>query len=249
MEREWFTIANGFESHANFPNCIGAIDGKHVRLIQPCGTGSNYFCYKKYFSMVLLAVCDSNYRFIFIDVGSFGKASDSSIYKNSLLFKKMQDNTLNIPDARPVSPNGDPLPFVLVGDEAFPLSTHMMRPYGGKYLSEMRKTFNYRISRARRYIECTFGILTNKWRIFHRPIDVSVESAETFIRACCILHNFIRERDGVDFDNTLNVVGLDEGDAVLQQGNHRSALTIREKFAQYFSSEEGSVPWQARVIG
>lgn len=68
-------------------------------------------------------------------------------YIKSLLFKKkkkMQDNTPNIPDARPASPNGDPQPFVLVGDEAFLLSTHMMRPYGGKYLSEMRKHLTIR---------------------------------------------------------------------------------------------------------
>lgn len=166
IQEEWLKIAGGFETRANFPNCIGAIDGKHVRLIQPSGSGSTYFCYKKYFSMVLLAVCDSNYRFTFVDIGSYGKASDSSIYKHSVLFQKMNENTLNIPNDRPVSIAGDPLPFTFIGDEAFGLSTHMQRPYGGKNLSQKKKIFNYRLSRARRYIECAFGILTNKWRIF-----------------------------------------------------------------------------------
>lgn len=124
----WLKIEEGFRCEAHFPNCIGAIDGKHVRLIKPTGSGSNYFCYNKYFSMLFLAVCDANYRFTFIDVGSYGKASDSSIYKNSNLYKKMQQNTLNFPSDKPVSTNGDPLPFVFVGDEAFGLSTHMLRP-------------------------------------------------------------------------------------------------------------------------
>ncbi|XP_063586006.1 uncharacterized protein LOC134763464 [Penaeus indicus] len=247
-KQEWLKIEEGFRCEAHFPNCIGAIDGKHVRLIKPTGSGSNYFCYKKYFSMVLLAVCDANYRFTFIDVGSYGKVSDSSIYKNSNLYKKMQQNTLNIPSDKPVSTNGDPLPFVFVGDEAFGLSTHMLRPYVGKNLQHKKKIFNYRLSRARRYIESAFGILTNKWRIFHRPLDLHVENAENIIRACCTLHNFVRERDGVQFENTLNVVGLTDGDGAIQAGCPRSAITIREKFSDYFSSI-GSVSWQDRMIG
>lgn len=89
--------------------------------------------------MVLLAVCDANYRFIYINIGSYGKASDSAIYKNSDLYQKMQQNTLNIPNDIPVSANGDPLPFVFVGDEAFSLSTHMLRPYGGKNLTHKKE--------------------------------------------------------------------------------------------------------------
>lgn len=199
--------------------------------------------------MVLLALCDTNYRFTYVDIGSYGKASDSSIYKSSDLYQKMQQNTLSIPSDKPVSANGDPLPFIFIGDEAFGLSTHMLRPYGGKNLPDKKKIFNYRLSRARRYIESASGILTNKWRIFHRPLDVKVENAENIIRACCTLHNFVRERDGVEFENTLNVVGLNDGNGALQAGGPRSALTIREKFTEYFSSEEGSVPWQARLIG
>lgn len=196
--------------------------------------------------MVLLAVCDANYRFIFVDIGSYGKASDSSIYKNSELFRKINEGTLNLPNDRPVSINGDPLPYTFVGDEAFGLSKHMLRPYGGKNLSQKKKIFNYRLSRARRYVECSFGILTNKWRIFHRPLDVNVKNAETIIKACCTLHNFVRERDGVDFEHTLNVVGLQD-EAFRQPGGSRSATEIREKFADYFSSHEGSVSWQRNL--
>lgn len=79
-------------------------------------------------------------------------------------------------------------------------------------------------------------------------MDVNVRNAEIIIKACCTLHNFVRERDGVDFENTLNVIGLDEGEAEIQPGGPRSALTIRDKFVEYFSSEEGSVPWQGRMI-
>ena len=211
-KEEWLKIEEGFRCEAQFPNCLGAIDGKHVRLTKPTGSGSSYFCYKKYFSMVLLAACDANYRFTFLDVGSYGKASSPSIYKNSDLYKKMKQNSLKIPDDYPVSANGEPLPLVFVGEEGLGLSTHLLRPYGGKNLQHKKKIFNYRLSRTRQYIESAFGILTNKWRIFHRPLDLNVENAENVNRACCALHNFVRERDGVQFEHTLNVEVLIDGD-------------------------------------
>jgi len=86
--------------------------------------------------------------------------------------------------------------YVIVGDEVFGLSENIMCPYGGNNLTMSKKIFNYRLSRARRYIECTFGILSNKWRTFHRPLNVKLDLAQNIIKACCILHNFVRVRDG-----------------------------------------------------
>lgn len=80
-EKEWEIISAGFERNANFPHCIGAIDGKHIRVIRPADSGSLYYNYKLYYSIVLLAVYDANYTFTYIDVGAYGKSSDSSIFK------------------------------------------------------------------------------------------------------------------------------------------------------------------------
>jgi hypothetical protein len=85
---DWLEISNKFETFANFPNCIGAVDGKHIRVIKPTDTGSLYYNYKHYFSIVLIGVCDANYSFVAIDVGAYGKSSDSSIFKESLFYKK-----------------------------------------------------------------------------------------------------------------------------------------------------------------
>ena len=82
-EKRWRDIAAGFELNANFPNCIGAIDGKHVRITCPTDSGSLYFDHKEYFSLVLLAIADSNNRFVYIDLGSYGKVSGYAIYQNS----------------------------------------------------------------------------------------------------------------------------------------------------------------------
>ena len=78
-------MTKGFEKYANFPNCISGLDGKHIRLVQPDGRGSLYHNYKSFFSTVLLAVCDANYLFIYVDMGAYGKSRDADIFINSLL--------------------------------------------------------------------------------------------------------------------------------------------------------------------
>ena len=75
-EEEWLNIANQFEAKWSFGNCIGAIDGKHVIMHGPARSGSCYFNYKKTHSIVLLAVVNSNYEFILVDIGDAGRQSD-----------------------------------------------------------------------------------------------------------------------------------------------------------------------------
>ncbi|KAL4103913.1 hypothetical protein QTP88_019230 [Uroleucon formosanum] len=131
--QKWIDISNEFEKNAKFPNCIGALDGKHIRMIQPPDSGSIYYNYKHFFSLVLMALCDSNYCFVWIDIGGFGKDSDSGIYKESSLYKKLTEKKLDLPDPRPITNNGDiRVPYVIVADEAFGMSENLMRPYGVK---------------------------------------------------------------------------------------------------------------------
>lgn len=70
-------ITEEFEKKWNFPNVIGCIDGKHVRIRCPNSTGSLYYNYKDYFSIVLLAMVDANCKFIGIDIGSYGREGDA----------------------------------------------------------------------------------------------------------------------------------------------------------------------------
>lgn len=201
---DWLRISKTFAARADYPHCCGAVDGKHVRIISPSHSGSDFFNHKRFFSIVLMAVADANYCFTCIDVGAYGKESDSNVLKNTVLGQRIYTNSLNLPQPKPLCTDTDsvPVPYMFVADEAFALAENVMRPYPGRNLTHERRIFNYRLSRARRFVECAFGILANKWRIFHRPIDVSCDFADTIIKACCVLHNFVRQRDGYNFEDT-----------------------------------------------
>lgn len=82
------------------------------------------------------------------------------------------NKTLNLPDSKPLPNfgNNTPVPHVFVDDEAFAMSHHVIRPYSRQNLDNKKRVFNYRLSRARRFVECAFGILANKWRVFHTSI-------------------------------------------------------------------------------
>jgi len=102
------------------------------------------------------------------------------VFKNSTFGELLDSNKLNIPDPR-VLPNdaeGLSMPFVIVDEESFALSKHVLRPYANKKLTFLKRIYNYSLSRGRRIVECTFGILANKWRIFHRPINVKPDFSD-----------------------------------------------------------------------
>lgn len=158
----WKEVADGFLSRWNFPHVIGAIDGKHIAIRCPSKGGSYYFNYKKFHSIVLLGLVDAQCRFIYVDVGSNGSCSDAGIFLQTDLRASLLNGTLGLPQPEPL-PGGDaPVPYFFVGDDAFPLSSWMMKPYPHRGLTHEKRIFNYRVSRARRVVENAFGILANR---------------------------------------------------------------------------------------
>lgn len=77
----WEAIANGFQERWQFPNCLGAIDGKHVRIVAPADSGPQFYNYKGFSSLVLMAVVDNNYGFLYVDVGAAGRCSDAGVWR------------------------------------------------------------------------------------------------------------------------------------------------------------------------
>lgn len=123
---------DGYWDVWNFPNCVGALDGRHCSIKSPPHSGSQFFNYKKFFSIVLQAVSDPDYKFLTIDVGAKGSQNDGGTFGASSLSKSLRNNTFNMPQDSKL-PNSDKvLPNVLIADDAYPLKTYLLKPYARK---------------------------------------------------------------------------------------------------------------------
>lgn len=110
------------------------MDGKHVQLQAPWNSGTEYYNYKGFFSIVLFALVDANYNFLYVDVGCPGRFSDGGVFKNTQLYKKLENKELNIPKPKAVQiPYSIKVPYFILGDQAFELNEYTMTPFKGTY--------------------------------------------------------------------------------------------------------------------
>ncbi|XP_018407677.1 PREDICTED: uncharacterized protein LOC108783575 [Cyphomyrmex costatus] len=251
---EWQVVADKFNTWWQFPHCIGALDGKHINFRPPRKEGSMYRNYKGRDSIVLLGLVDAEYRFLFVDIGRNGRMHDASVFRESSLATQLYSETLNLPLPSPLPGYDIPLPYVIVADDAFPLKVHIMKPYPGRDLTFQKKSFNYRLSRARRTIENAFGILANRFRILMNIIPLSVEKVELITYACCVLHNYLIDKKvswyvPLELKNRTDIIQPNLSGISRQGGNHCSntANTIRDQFCEFFNTV-GAVPWQEKYV-
>ena len=242
---QWKVIAEEYERRWNYPHCLGAIDGKHVVIVCPDNSGSLYYNYKHQYSIVLLALVDAHYKFLGVDIGAYGRSSDAGVFANTNLGRSITPpNSLHFPDPQYIEGAREfgKLPYVVLGDEAFPLQVNLMRPYPGKTATLDQTVYNYRHSRARRTVENAFGILASRWRVYHSKISVLPETTTKIVQATVVLHNMMQTEapfrvqqedilaDGlIDLPN-MGYRGTDE------------AINIREKFTKYI--KQVPLAWQ-----
>uniref|UniRef100_A0A1A8DYY9 DDE Tnp4 domain-containing protein n=1 Tax=Nothobranchius kadleci TaxID=1051664 RepID=A0A1A8DYY9_NOTKA len=99
-------------------------------------------------------------------------------------------------------------------------------------------------------VECAFRILAARWRVLYTWITMTPENADAVIPAACILHNNLLNPADKRFLDEAQEQGEHLQDARNMGGNrgYRDAYNIREKFAAFFLSPEGSVSWQDRRL-
>lgn len=141
--------------------CLRAIDEKHIRIQNFPRAGSMNFNYKHYYSIVLLAIADADYNFSFVYITAYGKDCDSSVFQNTEFWRRLLNNKLDIPEARAITLEiGLKVPYVFLSDNAFSINEHILKDFSNHNLNIKQRVFNYRLHRARRYVECAFGILS-----------------------------------------------------------------------------------------
>lgn len=151
----------------------------------------------------------------------------------------LEENKLGIPGEKTLPNSNHKVPYVFIADEAYPLKENLMKPYSGKSLTLSQETFNKRLSRARKTVECAFGILFAKWRILGGVIETHEETADSIIKAVCILHNIIIDKES----HLLNISDLSIIPATCNMKRSRAhnpsthrAKIIRQEFTEFFAA-------------
>nr|CAH7729058.1 unnamed protein product [Callosobruchus chinensis] len=187
-----------------------------------------------------MAVLDADYKFVKVDIGAMGRFSNGNVFASSGLGKKMMRHTLQFPHLK-----------VFVGDEAFPLSINLMRPYPRTHVTGNyeHQVFNARLSQARQTAECAFGILSARFRVFKRPFENKEDTVKDVVKAACVLHNYLLP--SVIMENVNDTEKRSKTQLLHVQGStmrtSSAAFRVRQNFTTYFKNW-GAVPWQHQSV-
>lgn len=228
---------------------MGTLDGKHIAMRCPKNSGSLNFNYKHTFSIVLMALSDANYKFSYIDVGCKGRISDGGVFNRSSLYNAIENQTLNIPSPKDLPNTNIKAPFVILADDAFALKTYLLKPYNFRDQNRSQRIFNYRLSRARRMVESSFGIMASRFRLLRTTIELSESNVKYCVLAICALHNYLLTVDSRNYlnDRSCEMPETNNGEPDEHDDDSNAtddAKRVREIFRDYFMSPEGEVHWQ-----
>jgi hypothetical protein len=163
-------IVRDFNFCWNFPNCIESVDAKYIRIHCLLNACSQYFNYKQCHSIVLQAVVDTNHHFLTVDIGAYSKQDDGGVFQYSALYQNLETQSLKFSEDTVLPHSQIMLPHTFVGDEAYPLTTYLMKLYSRRTLDRSKAIFNYRLSHVR-VVESAFRIYASKWRILDKAIE------------------------------------------------------------------------------
>lgn len=144
--------------------------------------------------------------------------------------------------------------YFLVGDDAFPLRTWMIKPYNSRGLTHEKRVFNYRFSRRRRVVENAFGITAHRWRCLLNTIQLEPLNAAKVVHGTITLHNLLRtlfsqmQLSDVDLENEdgniIPGVWRDTVQLTVAVGGGEQRVTVEGKLhinylKEYYNSDLG----------
>ena len=125
---------------------------------------------------------------------TWGQPGQAQIFKHSDLRHKIEDSSIGFPESEFLVADGPKLNFFILGDNAFPFKFWLMKPYTRLGTNLEQRLFNYRISRGRRVVENTFGILMSYFTIFQWLMQQEPLVVARVVVACLVLHNLLMIR-------------------------------------------------------
>ena len=186
---DWKKIEERFRNRWNVSHPVGSLDGKHIAIKKPKKSGSEYFNYKGYFSLVLLALVDADYKFLWVNVGASGSSSDAQIFNRSKLKRRIESGTLGLPPPEPLGPGGPDLHYFLLGDDVFALM-----PWWST--DQRRQNSQLQDIQWRGVVENSFGILVKRFRGLLTTMEQRPKVVRDIVLTCVVLHNMLRSHQG-----------------------------------------------------
>jgi hypothetical protein len=187
--------------------------------------------YKGFFSIVLMALVDVDYKFLWIDVGSDGSSNDASIYNGSELKEGVEspNNIFNLTEEKSLPGDDVPVPYYIVGDNAFGINKRLMNPFAIRNMEHHERIFNYRLSRASHVVENAFGILAHKFRVLLRTMNLRP----------VILHNLIRLRYPATHYSLMDLEDQNQNVIAGAWRNDKVLLDVYHERARNTGTQEG----------
>jgi hypothetical protein len=191
-------IRNDKRAYPHFKDCIGALDGTHIRVSISPDEQVRYIGKTGIPTQNVLAVCDFDMRFTYVAAGQPGSYHDTSVLYHA--FEVDEDHFPHPPEGK-----------YYVVDAGYPNRPGYLAPYKGEryHLPEWhrgmepnspKEKFNRVHSSVRNIIERTFGLWKMKWQILYKMPKYTMHTQKKIVAATMVLHNFIREHSSGDVD-------------------------------------------------
>ncbi len=168
---------------------------------------------KGFYGIVIMAGCDHHCRFNFFSAECTGATHDITAWEQSELKRILFDD------------KALPKPNYVIGDEAFTNLEQFLVPWSGRGLGPWRDSFNYHLSSMRQCIERAFGILTKRWGVFWRPLNVRLKNWGLVCIVAAKLHNFCIDEQGPEVPD-INPMDIQPGDVWEVLENNRRGAEI-----------------------
>ncbi|MFQ6650490.1 hypothetical protein Gotur_022410 [Gossypium turneri] len=176
-----------------FKNCLGALDGTHIRIRVSTIDKPRYRTRKGDIAINMLGVCTPDMQFVYVLPGWEGFVADGRVLRDAISRRhglKVPHGKVQI-DARYTNCEGFLAPF---RGQRYHLNVWRQ----GYQPSTPAEFFSMKHASARNVIERCFGLLKLRWGILRSPSFYPVRLHNRIIITCCLLHNFIRTYISID---------------------------------------------------
>lgn len=212
----------------DFPFAFGAIDGCHLRIQCPIGETArkDYYNYKNFYSIVLMAIVDGSGRFLWACVGMPGNCHDSTLLQSTALWPRLRTlceiSTQQIGELT--------VPSMILGDNAFPFRPYLMKRFSQARRTPEQRRFNNKHAQGRVVVEQTFGMLKMRFRELFRGSESQPANLKYAALAAITIHNIMAvQGEPIFVDNpdreAEGIIFLEEQQ---MPNNHHLAIQVRD---------------------